>query len=120
MKALIGFLVIAAGAALIAINIGSAGAQQLPPAKTYLMFCATCHGKNGKGDGPAAASLNPKPRDFADCKVMAKISDKTIFRAIKYGGAAVGVSSQMPGWAAGLSDNDIHGLVHYVRHFCAK
>lgn len=26
--------------------------------------CAPCHGTDGKGDGPAGASLNPKPRNF--------------------------------------------------------
>jgi mono/diheme cytochrome c family protein len=26
--------------------------------------CAVCHGKEGRGDGPAAASLGAKPRDF--------------------------------------------------------
>lgn len=26
--------------------------------------CVSCHGENGKGDGSAAASLNPKPRNF--------------------------------------------------------
>lgn len=27
--------------------------------------CASCHGDAGKGDGPAAAALNPRPRNFA-------------------------------------------------------
>jgi mono/diheme cytochrome c family protein len=26
--------------------------------------CASCHGADGRGDGPAAAALNPKPRNF--------------------------------------------------------
>jgi high-affinity iron transporter len=28
--------------------------------------CVTCHGLDGKGDGPAAAGLNPKPANFHD------------------------------------------------------
>lgn len=28
--------------------------------------CAVCHGANGAGDGPSAARLNVRPRDFAD------------------------------------------------------
>ena len=31
----------------------------------YQKQCATCHGDQGLGDGPAAYLLNPKPRDFA-------------------------------------------------------
>lgn len=30
----------------------------------FMTNCATCHGVNGEGDGPAAATLNPKPRNF--------------------------------------------------------
>jgi len=30
----------------------------------FAVNCASCHGNAGKGDGPAAAALNPKPRDF--------------------------------------------------------
>ena len=26
--------------------------------------CVSCHGENGEGNGPAAAALNPKPRNF--------------------------------------------------------
>lgn len=26
--------------------------------------CAACHGREGRGDGPLAPSLNPPPRDF--------------------------------------------------------
>lgn len=30
----------------------------------YEKTCATCHGAAGKGDGPGAGQLNPKPRNF--------------------------------------------------------
>ncbi len=32
--------------------------------QTYQENCATCHGLDGKGDGPAAANLLPKPADL--------------------------------------------------------
>ena len=28
--------------------------------------CAVCHGRDGRGDGHAAKSLNPSPRDFRE------------------------------------------------------
>ena len=34
-------------------------------ASAYGMYCVTCHGATGKGDGVAAAALNPKPADFS-------------------------------------------------------
>lgn len=32
--------------------------------KMYLAYCATCHGKEGKGDGPAASALKVPPADL--------------------------------------------------------
>ncbi len=34
-------------------------------ARDYAQYCVECHGATGKGDGPAAAALNPKPVDLA-------------------------------------------------------
>src|SRR5438477_12657114 len=39
-------------------------------AKVYTERCVLCHGPNGKGDGPAAAGLNPKPRNHTDGAYM--------------------------------------------------
>lgn len=30
----------------------------------FLQNCSSCHGEKGAGDGAAAASLNPKPRNY--------------------------------------------------------
>jgi mono/diheme cytochrome c family protein len=30
----------------------------------YAQQCVSCHGEAGKGDGPAASALNPRPRNF--------------------------------------------------------
>src|SRR5262245_59283715 len=44
---------------------GVARAEQTHPSKeTYDRLCASCHGTDGKGDGPAAAALDPKPTDL--------------------------------------------------------
>lgn len=34
--------------------------------ESFAANCVACHGAAGKGDGPAAVALNPKPRDFAE------------------------------------------------------
>ncbi|HPF69474.1 MAG TPA: c-type cytochrome [Candidatus Krumholzibacteria bacterium] len=57
--------------------------------------CATCHGQFGRGDGPGAAALNPKPQNYADTAWQAKVTDAEIEKAIVYGGTAVGRSAQM-------------------------
>ena len=55
----------------------------------YDANCVGCHGATGKGDGAAAAALNPKPQDHTDGKTMNALADKYLFDIIKDGGAAV-------------------------------
>jgi cytochrome c oxidase cbb3-type subunit 3 len=86
----------------------------------YSTYCARCHGENGRGDGPSVATLKTKPRDFSNCDQMRKISDQTIFQAIKGGGTSVGLSGDMPDWSVDLSDDEIHELVAFIRSFCGK
>jgi mono/diheme cytochrome c family protein len=57
--------------------------------------CAACHGQFGRGDGPGAAGLNPKPRNYADAAWQKTVTDEEIEKAIVYGGAAIGKSPQM-------------------------
>jgi cytochrome c oxidase cbb3-type subunit 3 len=76
---------------------------------------ASCHGAGGKGDGAAAAALNPKPSNLSDKTAMAKLKDTDAFNVIKQGGAAIGKSPLMPPFAGALKDNEIHDLVAFVR-----
>lgn len=59
--------------------------------------CVVCHGEDGKGDGPGAAALNPKPRNYTDAAWQASVTDEQIHKTIVFGGAAVGKSPNMPG-----------------------
>jgi mono/diheme cytochrome c family protein len=81
----------------------------------YLQLCAGCHGALGKGNGPAAAALSPKPRDYTDPKFVSSMSDEAMREIIKNGGAAVGKSPSMPAWGHALSEEDIQGLIAYIR-----
>lgn len=81
----------------------------------YDLLCASCHGNTGKGDGPAAAAMNPKPRNHTDGKYMNALTDKYLFDIIKGGGVGVGKSPLMPVWGGQLTDQDITNLVAYIR-----
>lgn len=81
----------------------------------YESLCAGCHGKTGKGDGPAAASLNPKPQDHSDGKVMNSLSDQYLTDIIKNGGAAVKKSPLMSAWGKTLKDQEISDVTVYIR-----
>jgi len=86
----------------------------------YKDLCASCHGPKGKGDGPAAAALNPKPKDFTNCKVMAAESDETLFKIINGGSQSVGRSAFMPSWGGSLNEQQIREMVSYIRSLCKK
>lgn len=89
-------------------------------AAIYSSLCAGCHGATGRGDGPAAMDRNPKPKDFSDCKAMARHSDSVLLKIIKDGGQSVGHSPLMPAWGGSLSDAQMHGLVVHIRSFCKE
>ena len=81
-------------------------------------LCSTCHGQSGTGDGVAAASLNPKPRNYTDKAWQASVTDDQIRKIIVEGGAAVGKSQLMPA-SPQLKDKPevVNELVNIVRGF---
>jgi mono/diheme cytochrome c family protein len=83
--------------------------------KLYLTYCSSCHGDDGKGDGPAARSLPVKPANHTDGAVMNKFNDKFLLEIIAKGGGAVGKSPMMPGWGGQLKENQLRDIVAYVR-----
>lgn len=87
---------------------------------TYKELCAKCHGPGGKGDGKEAATLKTKPQDLTNCVRMVKFGDEQIFRAIKDGGPAIGLSKDMPAYAEALEDDEIQDVVFFVRMLCVR
>lgn len=88
--------------------------------QTFTQFCGTCHGNTGLGDGPAAAALNPKPRNLQDADYMNTKTDEQLFNVIKNGGAENGFSPIMPPWGASLNDETIQSVVMYIRSLSEK
>ena len=89
----------------------------LTEAKTiFSQRCATCHGPEGKGDGPAGQALNPKPRTFSDKEWQGKVNDDHLRKIIIGGGPAVGLSPMMaPNPDLKDKPQVIDGLVQLVR-----
>lgn len=76
----------------------------------FLAQCQACHGAAGKGDGPAAAAMNPKPRDFTSGYWKQGSTPSQVFHTISNGIAGTGMSS-----FASLSVKDRWALAHYIR-----
>jgi len=75
----------------------------------YQSQCVVCHGKGGKGDGPAAAAMNPRPANLTDAARMARLPDDSLVQVITSGRNA------MPAYEKLLSPEQIQELVFYVR-----
>ncbi len=75
--------------------------------------CLPCHGPSGRGDGPAAASLERKPGNLSDPKMWQQ-TDGAIFWKISEG------NSPMPAFQEAFSDAQRWDIVNYVRTLAPK
>ena len=136
MKRRLVFSVFAACLAIAACNKSqsadsSTGSPQAPQAaqanaaldinaarEVFTSRCAACHGAEGKGNGPGAVALNPKPRNYHDRDWQSRVTDDDIKKTITFGGAAVGKSPMMPA-SPDLEQKPevVDGLVRLVRDF---
>ena len=67
----------------------------------YREYCASCHGKEGKGDGPAASALKVRPPDLTGLakKNRGRFPAGDMYQVIKWGGGISGHGSkEMPVW----------------------
>jgi mono/diheme cytochrome c family protein len=85
-----------------------------PPA--YETRCVACHGRAGRGDGPSASMLFPKPRDLSDPRFARERSDEVLKKVILEGGSALGLSPVMPAHHD-LDAAELEALVRCIRSF---
>ncbi len=76
----------------------------------FAQNCTPCHGNEGKGDGPAAAALNPHPRDFTSAAGWVNgRKPSQVFKTLKEGVPG----SAMPSFAS-LPLDDRWAVDHYI------
>jgi mono/diheme cytochrome c family protein len=85
--------------------------------KTFVRACAACHGRRGRGDGPASADLNPPPRDLASYQFRFRTTstgslplpvdlERTIHRGLP--------GSSMPAFDELFSVEETSDLIHFI------
>jgi mono/diheme cytochrome c family protein len=75
--------------------------------------CVACHGDRGRGNGPIAATLDPKPADLV--LHVPQHADGELYFMISRGMP----NSAMPVWQSVLSERERWDLVHYLRVLAA-
>ena len=71
------FFALAVITSLVVLTSPAFAQQKLgaPPGRgSFVRYCGACHGDDGKGNGPKASTLNPKPADLTQ---LAKNSNGT-------------------------------------------
>ena len=76
--------------------------------------CFVCHGRGGKGDGPASTNLGASVRDLTNPAWQNSTSDETIGNVIRNGATAIGGTAAMAP-NPDLSDAQIQSLTLYIR-----
>ena len=76
--------------------------------KLYVTNCAPCHGDKGRGDGPAAQALIPKPADHSSAVVQSE-TDGSLYWKLTQG------RNPMPAYGKILTEQQRWELVNYIR-----
>jgi mono/diheme cytochrome c family protein len=116
-------------------KITKVGALPTSPASGKEMFrayCASCHGVEGKGNGPAAPSLKMPPSDLTilSRKNAGTFPTMRVRNSIKDGMSPEHGSKDMPVWGPilssvsgdnpGVVDQRVSNLVKYIQSIQAK
>ena len=77
----------------------------------FVTMCASCHGEDGKGNGPGAAALNPPPRNLANVEGWKNGQTLSgIYTTLQEGIPSTGMISYEI-----LTPKDKFSLAHYIR-----
>jgi DMSO reductase family type II enzyme heme b subunit len=86
----------------------------------YEARCEGCHGADGKGDGPGASAMVPRPRDFTTGAFKVRTtesgeapSDADLVKVIADGMPG----TTMPAWRGILSDKQLQDVAAYIKTF---
>ena len=120
----LGALALAAGVSLLFSycdgkknsSTGLSKPGELPGKPVYESNCSACHGMKGEGDGPAGASLNPRPRNYAKDGFKYGSSLEEVKTTVRDGIEETAMAS----YADVLTDEQITQVAEYVKWLASR
>lgn len=105
---------------ILALTIASPAfaADNAAVVANYGKHCASCHGKDGKGQTTMGKKVGCK--DYTDAKVTAEIKDEEAVKQVKEGLKDKAGKELMKPFNGKLTDDEIKGLVAYMKAFSKK
>lgn len=82
-------------------------------ADLYRTYCASCHGNDGLGDGPAGTALDPAPAPVA--RTSQRMGDDYFFWRTSEGGFMEPFNSAMPAWKGALDEQARWDIINYIQ-----
>ena len=102
--------VLLASRATVGLTAGNSGCCTESVGRAiYKAQCLVCHGEKGKGDGPAAAALTPRPANLSDPARMGRLSEDSLVLIVTNG------RGTMPGFGVNLTPERMREVVAYIR-----
>jgi cbb3-type cytochrome c oxidase subunit III len=89
-------------------------------AALYASWCKACHGADGRGVPAASTRLEVPPADLKDCKTSTAEVEERWIGIVTKGGAAFGLSLDMPAFGDAAAPEDIRAVVRYTRSLCGE
>ncbi len=108
-----GFHKCAPAIAAVILGLAAAPVSAADGGHLYAEQCSGCHGADGRGDGPAAVAIVPKPRNFRSPEFWSVGVEGRLGEVVRRGKPG----TMMPPFAGVLSDAQIDAVVAFLRTF---
>jgi len=108
-------LTLAASLAIATVQLHAADAAVLA---NYTKHCASCHGKDGKGQTTMGKKVGAK--DFTDAKVHAEIKDDVALKNLKEGVKDKAGKEIKKPFTGKISEDEMKALIEYSKTFYKK
>src|SRR3989442_4609691 len=94
-----------------------------PPDSAAALFqawCKSCHGADGRGTPAAGTRLDAPPADGRHRKASTAEPEERWVEIVSQGGAAFGLSLDMPAFGEAATPSQIRAVVRYARSLCGE